>query len=118
MNPQAPKVTLAMILCGIVSAAGMAAASAASAASAATQDADVPSRAVKYDSASLLTDTGAHVVYRKIVFAAAAVCPANPGSVILSAAVQQCRAQAIAAAVMKVNNARLAAIHENASRKG
>ena len=81
MNPQAPKVTLAMILCGIVSAAGMAAAGAASAA---TQDGDVPSKAVRYDSASLLTDTGAHVVYRKIVSAAEAVCPANPGSMILS----------------------------------
>jgi len=115
MNPQAPKITLAMILCGIVSAAGMAAAGAASAA---TQDGDVPSKAVRYDSASLLTDTGAHVVYRKIVSAAEAVCPANPGSVILSGAVQECRAQAIAAAVMKINNSRLAAIHDSASGKG
>ena len=112
MNPQAPKVTLAMILCGIVSAAGMAAASAA------TQDGDVPSQAVKYDSASLLTDTGAHVVYRKIVSAAEAVCPANPGSIILSGAVQACRAQAIAAAVRKIDNSRLAAIHDSASGKG
>jgi len=112
MNPQAPKVTLAMILCGIVSTAGMAAASAA------TQDGNIPRQAVKYDSASLLTDTGAHVVYRKIVSAAEAVCPANPGSMILSGAVQECRAQAIAAAVMKINNSRLAAIHDSASRKG
>ncbi len=115
MNPPAPKVTLAMILCGIVSAAGMAAASAASAA---TQDADVPSKGVKYDSVSLLTDTGAHVVYRKIVSAAESVCPANPGSMILSGAVQQCRAQAVATAVMKGNNSRLAAIHASVSRKG
>jgi UrcA family protein len=112
MNPQAPKVTLAMILCGIVSAAGMAAASAA------TQDGNVPSHAVKYDSASLLTDTGAHDVYRKIVSAAQTVCPANPGSMILSGAVQECRAQAIATAVMKINNSRLAAIHDSASGKG
>jgi UrcA family protein len=112
MNPQAPKVTLAMILCGIVSAAGMAAAGAA------TQDEEVPNQTVKYDSASLLTDTGAHVVYRKIVYAAEAVCPANPGSLILSGAVQECRAQAIAAAVMKINNSRLAAIHDSASGKG
>ena len=112
MNPQAPKVTLAMILCGIVSAAGMAAASAA------TQDEDVPSQAVKYHSASLLTDTGAHVVYRKIVSAAEAVCPAIPAASILSGAVQACRAQAIAAAVMKINNSRLAAIHDSASGKG
>jgi UrcA family protein len=112
MNPQAPKVTIAMILCGIVGAAGMAAASAA------TQETDAPSLTVRYDSASLLTDTGAHTVYRKIVSAAEAVCPANPGSLILSGAVQQCRAQSIAAAVMKINNSRLAAIHDSASRKG
>ncbi len=112
MNPQAPKITLAMILCGIVSAAGMAAASAA------TQEANVPSLVVKYDPASLLTDAGAHTVYRKIVAAAEEVCPANSGSVILSAAVHQCRAQSIARAVMEINNSRLAAIHDSASRKG
>jgi UrcA family protein len=112
MNPQAPKVTIAMILCGIVSAAGMAAASAAA------QQADVPSVVVKYESASLLTDDGAHTVYRKIVAAAEEVCPANPGSIILSGSVRQCREQSIARAVMKINNSRLAAIHERASRSG
>jgi hypothetical protein len=37
---------------------------------------------------------------------------------ILSGAVQECRAQAIATAVMKINNSRLAAIHDSASGKG
>lgn len=112
MNPQTPKVTIAMILFGIVGAAGMAAASAA------MQQANVPSRTVKYDSASLLTDAGAHAVYRKIVTAAEQVCPANPGSLILSGSVRQCRAQAIARAVMKSNDSRLAEIHDRASGKG
>jgi UrcA family protein len=88
------------------------------AASAATQETDVPSHTVRYDSASLLTDTGARAVYRKIVSAAESVCPANPGGMILSAAVQQCRAQSIAAAVTRINNSKLAAIHDSASRKG
>jgi UrcA family protein len=57
-------------------------------------------------------------VYRKIAAAAEAVCPANPGSMILSGAVQQCRAQSIATAVRKINNPRLAAIHDSDSRKG
>ncbi len=111
MNPQASKVTIAMILCGIVSGAGMAA-------NAATPEAAVPSLTVKYAPASLLTDAGARAVYRKIVMAAEEVCPANSGSIIPSGAVQQCRAHSIAAAVMKINNPRLAAIHDRASWRG
>ncbi|MGD0501652.1 MAG: UrcA family protein [Steroidobacteraceae bacterium] len=105
-------VTIAMILCGIVGTAGVAAASAA------TQDEAAPSLVVKYDSGSLLTDTGAHAVYRKIVNAAEEVCPITPGSRLLSESVRQCRAQSIARAVMKINNSRLAAIHDSASRSG
>jgi UrcA family protein len=107
-----PPVTIAMILCGIVGTAGMAAASAA------TQDEAVPSLVVKYRADSLLTDRGAHVVYRKIVNAAEEVCPAAPGSRLLSESVRQCRAQSIARAVMQINNSRLAAIHDSVSRSG
>ena len=109
MNPTA---TIAMILCGVVGTAGMAAANAAA------QDEDVPSKVVKYDSDSLLTETGAHAVYRKIVNAAEEVCPASPGSRLPNASVRQCRAQSLARAVMKINNSRLAAIHDGAPRSG
>jgi UrcA family protein len=110
-----PKVTIAMILCGIVSAAGI---SAASAASAPASDEDAPSVVVKYRSESLLTDSGARTVYRKIVSAAEQVCPQNPGSRIPSQAVRECRAESVARAVMKINNSKLAAIHDSASRNG
>lgn len=104
--------TIVMILCGIVSAAGIGAASAAA------SDEDAPSVVVKYRSENLLTDSGARTVYRKIVSAAEQVCPQNPGSRIPSQAVRECRVQSIARAVMKINNSKLAAIHDSASRNG
>jgi UrcA family protein len=107
-----PHITIAMILCGIVSAAGIGAASAA------VQEDDAPSIVVKYSSDNLLTDSGARVVYRKIVAAAEQVCPTRVDSLILSGAVRQCRAQAIARAVLEINNPKLAAIHDSASRNG
>ncbi len=107
-----PKITIAMMLCGIVSAAGIGAASAA------VPDDDVQSVVVKYQPASLLTDIGAHSVYRRIVAAAEQVCPQSAGSRLISPIVQQCRAQAIARAVVKINDPRLAAVHDGASRKG
>jgi UrcA family protein len=107
-----PQITIAMILCGIVSAAGIGAASAA------VQEDDAPSIVVKYNPESLKTDSGAHVVYRKIVLAAEQVCPPFASSVRPSQAILQCRAQAIARAVMKINDPKLAAIHASASRSG
>jgi UrcA family protein len=107
-----PRITIAMILCGIVSAAGIGAASAA------VQEDDVPSVVVKYNPESLKTDSGAHVVYRKIVAAAEQVCPPPITSVLPSQVILQCRAQAIARAVMKINDPKLAAIHASASRNG
>jgi UrcA family protein len=108
-----PRITLAMILCGIVGAAGIGAASAATPA-----DQDTPSTVVKYHPESLSTDAGAQDLYRRIVKAAEEVCPANPGGPVLSAAVLQCRAQSVARAVVVINNSKLAAIHESATRNG
>ena len=107
-----PKVTIAMLFCGIVSAAGIGAASAA------VSDEDVPSVVVKFRPESLLTDSGARTVYRKIVLAAEQVCPQSVGSALQSPAVMQCRAESITRAVMKINNSKLAAIHESATRNG
>jgi UrcA family protein len=101
-----------LIFCGIVGAAGMGAASAA------TQEFDAPSLVVKYDRHSLQTDTGAHAVYRKIVFAAEQVCPQSSESRLVSEGTQQCRAKAIARAVTKINDSRLAAIYVSSSRSG
>jgi UrcA family protein len=104
------KQAAALILCAIAGTAAMGAASAA------PQDEDALSRVVKFRSDSLLTDSGAHLVYRKIVSAAEQVCPQSAGSRLVSEVVLQCRAQASAHAVMKSHDSRLAAIHLSASR--
>ena len=106
-------ITIATILCGIFSAAVAATASAQSV------DEDVPSRVVKYAPASLVTDRGARLVYRRIVAAATEVCPADPGSPhFVSRPVERCRAQAISRAVQKIDNPRLAAIHSRSLGNG
>src|SRR5580693_6081769 len=93
-----PKITLAMILCGVVGAAGIGAVSAA------TPDDESLSIAVKYDPQALSTQEGARVLYRKLVRAAEEVCPATAdGPHLLSPAVKECRAQSVARAVFKIN---------------
>jgi UrcA family protein len=111
-----PQAAFAMILSGIVSAAGVGVG--VGAASAATPEESVPSLVVKYDPGSLTTEQGAHVLYRRIVAAAEKVCPQSPGGILVSGPVRQCRAQSITRAVEQVNDSRLAAIHAAASRKG
>ncbi|HEX4151096.1 MAG TPA: UrcA family protein [Steroidobacteraceae bacterium] len=107
-----PKITLAMILCGIVSATAMGAASAA------TPDNDAPAVIVKYRPDSVQTDAGARILYRRIVAAAEQVCPLSAGRIMVTGEVRHCRDQAIARAVLQVNDPRLAAIHAAASRHG
>lgn len=113
LRARRPQITIALLLGGIIGAAGIGAASAAA------PDEEVPSRVVKYDPASLSTDRGARAVYRKIVAAAKAVCPTDAGSPRLpSMAVVACRKQSIARAVLKINDPRLAAIHSRLSGTG
>jgi UrcA family protein len=106
-----PKITLAMLMCGIGAAA------AAGVGGAATPDPDVRTLAVKYDPAALETDGGARQLYARITKAAADVCPSfNPH--LVSPTVQACREQAIAGAVAKVHNERLAAVYLSATKRG
>jgi len=108
-----PTITIAMILCGVFSAA------VATTASAQSVDTDVPSMVVKYNPDSLVTDHGARTLYRRIVAAAAAVCPASTtGSPFVPEAVEVCRAQAISRAVQKIDNPRLVAIHSRSVGNG
>jgi UrcA family protein len=108
-----PKITVAMLACAIVSAAGIGAASAA------TPDDNVLSTTVKYSPESLATDSGARKVYRKLVQAAAEVCPADSGSPrLLSRAVVECRAQSVARAVYKINNPTLVAVYNASVKNG
>jgi UrcA family protein len=103
-----PKITLAMMICGIVSAAGIGAASAA------TADDSAPSLTVKYDPMALQSDNGARQLYRRLEAAANELCPqfASDGHLV-SSVTQQCRKQALARAVMQINNPRLVAVYRS-----
>ncbi len=103
--------TALTLLCGIAVAAY------SGAASAATGDDDVPSVAIHYDRQSLDTDSGARMLYRRIVFAAAEVCPQPSGSrPFISGAVRRCREESLARAVMKINHSRLVAVYAASTR--
>ncbi len=122
MKPQAslatatvsrPKVTLMMVLCGIVGTA------AAGVVGASTADDAVPRMAVKYDPRILETEAGARAIYRRLERAAEQVCPDIPsGSRLNNAVFLQCRAQAVARAVQKINNPRLAALNAQRAKRG
>jgi UrcA family protein len=105
------KITLAMLMCG------MGAAAAAGVAGAATPDSDVRTLAVKYDPTALETDGGARRLYARITNAAADVCPSFTPH-FLTRDVRMCREQAIANAVAKVHNERLAAVYLSATKHG
>jgi UrcA family protein len=97
---------------------GFAGLAAAGAAGASPASSDVPVLAVQFNSDMLATDSGARAVYRRLARAAEQVCPASPtGSRLVSVAVAKCREQAITAAVNKIHNERLAAVHAAASSK-
>ena len=97
-------------LAGIMAAGG---------ASAARLDSDVPSVVVKYNEQSLATDEGVYALYRRITTAARRVCPdAGTRDWGLRAQVEQCRNEAIARAIRKIDNPRLAALHAAHSKNG
>jgi UrcA family protein len=108
-----PKITLMMVLCGLVGAAS------AGAVSAATLQDDVPSIVVRYQAESLATDEGARALYHRLVRAAEQVCPDQfVGSRLISIAVLRCREQSIARAVHQIDNPRLAAVYATTSKSG
>ena len=78
-----------------------------------------PSVVVKYSEQSLATDEGVYALYRRITAAARRVCPdAGTRDWGLKAQVEQCRNQAIAQAIRKIDNSRLAALHAAHSKNG
>ena len=77
---------------------------------------NAPQQVVRYDAAALSTDAGARALYSKISRAAEKVCPTSY-SLLASNLVQECRKEAIAAAVAKIGNQRLAQVHAAASSK-
>jgi UrcA family protein len=89
------------------------------AAGAAGLDSDVPSVVVKYSEQSLATDEGVYALYRQIKNAAKEVCPAEQTRDLKrQSLIQECRNQAIARAIRKIDNSRLAALHAGHSKNG
>jgi len=73
---------------------------------------DMRSMTVHYSRDALATDSGTRALYRRLAQAAEQVCPNEPSnSRIVSAGVQECRQEALTAAVSKIHNERLAALH-------
>jgi UrcA family protein len=101
-----------MLLIGAL--AGLAAAGAAGASPA---HSDAPSKVVRFSADMLETDSGARAVYHRIAQAAEQVCPNDSYTLLVGARVLQCREQAIADAVNKIHNQRLAAVHAAAGSK-
>jgi UrcA family protein len=96
---------------------GLATLAAAGAAVASPQDEFVPTLVVRYTTDALATDSGAKGLYRRLARAAEEVCPSPTNAHLLNRAIAKCRADAIAGAVNKINNQRLAAVHAAASAK-
>ena len=101
--------TKMMLLGGFVAfaAAGVAAAS---------PSPDVPTLVVRYNADMLATDSGARSLYHRLAIAAEEVCP-QPSGRFPNAKIVECRNEAIAGAVSKIHNQRLAAVHAAATSK-
>jgi len=107
------KITIAMIVCGILGAAFIGAASAAAV------DDDAMHITIRYNPQSLDTESGARALYSRLIQAAAEVCPPSSDSPHwMTRQVRECREQALARAVFQVNNPKLAAIYAANSRSG
>jgi UrcA family protein len=92
---------------------------AAGAAGAAPASSDVLALAVRYNADMLSTDSGARALYRRLSEAAEQVCPAQPTETrIVNEKIMKCRNQAIAAAVEKIHNQRLAAVYAASAKSG
>jgi|SRR5271155_960487 len=91
---------------------GFAGLSLAGAAGAATTEGTVMEATVRYSQSSLATDEGARALYSRLAQAAKEVCPSGPMYAHISTTkVLECRQQALSAAVAKIHNQRLAALH-------
>ena len=108
------KIAAKMLLLG-----GLAVIAAAGVAGAAPASSDVPALTVRFNADMLSTDSGAKALYRRLTDAAEQVCPAQPTeSRIINEKIQKCRNEAVAAAVEKIHNQRLAAVYRANAKAG
>jgi len=88
-------------------------------ASATTAYDDVPTLVIRYSDTDLATDSGAHVLYRRIVSAAEKACPpVLSGTWTVSPAIRQCREQMVDLTIRKINNPVLAAVRASEWKNG
>ena len=98
---------------------GLAGLSLAGAASAAATDDVAREATVRYSESSLATDDGARALYSRLAQAAERVCPDQPAfSRVSAGSVLKCRQEALSAAVAKIHNQRLAALHAATAKAG
>ena len=105
------RLTTTMLLLGGLAGLGVAATAGAS-----TAQIDAPSVVVRYRSDALATDNGTRVLYRQLAQAAEQVCPIS-STRIVSELVLTCQQEALAGAVAKIHNQRLAALHASRMTK-
>jgi len=96
---------------------GIAGLAVAGVATAAPANSEAPVLVVRYNGELLATDSGARALYHRIARAAEQVCP-HDYSVLVNRAIMECRRQAIAGAVDKIHNQRLAAVYAATSKSG
>jgi UrcA family protein len=96
---------------------GIAGLAVAGVAAASPANSEAPALVVHYNAGMLDTDSGARAVYHRIARAAEQVCPNNSYSLLVNRKIVECRQQAIAAAVEKIHNQRLAAVYAAATSK-
>ena len=101
----------------LVAAAAVAGFGFAAAAGAQSSDNQVRQLAVRYSPASLDTDSGTRQLYARLVSAAGKVCE-QPYGLVTSAAVIDCRKQAVARAVAQIHNSRLAELSAGRAKIG
>jgi UrcA family protein len=98
---------------------GLAGLSLAGTASAATGEGLERVATVRYSESSLASDDGTRALYGRLAQAAQKVCPAAPGYAHIStSSVLECRQKALSAAVAKIHNQRLAALHAATAKAG
>jgi UrcA family protein len=96
---------------------GIAGLAVAGVAAASPANSDAPALVVRYNADLLDTDSGARALYYRIARAAEQVCPNNNYSLLVDRRIVECRRHAIAAAVEKIHNGRLAAVYAAATSK-
>lgn len=79
--------------------------------------AEAPQLIVRYHASALESEGGVRHLYHQLLVAAEKVCP-QPVGRLPSEAVVECRKQAVAGAVEKIHNTRLAALSAGASKIG